>query len=44
MGKYIWKNEDVYEGHFMDNKKRGKGKIMRHNGDTYDGDWEDDFI
>jgi hypothetical protein len=43
-GKYIWKNEDVYEGNFVENKKCGKGKIVRHNGDVYEGDWEDDFI
>jgi hypothetical protein len=37
-------NEDTYEGNFVENKKCGKGKIVRHNGDVYEGEWEDDFI
>lgn len=50
IGKLVYKNGDVYEGQFKDDKRDGEGKIQANslgvmiykNGEKYDGQWSDD--
>lgn len=37
----MWSNGDKYEGNFTADLYNGKGKLVRTNGYTYDGDWKD---
>jgi len=37
-----YKDREVYEGDFVDNRKHGKGKVTYANGDFYEGDWVND--
>ena len=39
-----WANKDYYEGNWCENKRTGKGKLVRASGDVYEGDWFDDKI
>ena len=43
-GKMIYKNGDIYEGEFKNDKREGNGKMIYKNGDIYEGDdigkWE----
>lgn len=36
-GKFTWKNNDVYEGNFINNSIEGMGKIIFHDRKTYEG-------
>jgi uncharacterized protein (DUF1697 family) len=36
-----YKNGNIYDGEWKDNKQNGKGKMTYKNGDIYDGYWED---
>lgn len=36
-GKYIWANQNVYEGMFLQDKMSGFGKLVFANGDVYEG-------
>ena len=39
-GKYTWKNGDMYEGEYKDDKKHGQGKRTWNDGDVYEGEWK----
>ena len=39
-GKMIYKNGDIYQGEFKNDKKEGKGLMTFTNGNKYDGEWE----
>ena len=39
-GKMVYKNGDVYEGEFADNKLNDYGKMIYANGDVYNGHWK----
>ena len=39
-GKMKYKNGDIYEGYFKDNKFDGYGKMIYNNKDEYDGQWK----
>lgn len=34
-GKYIWANQNVYQGTFVQDKMTGNGKLAFANGDVY---------
>ena len=34
--------DGIYEGHFRNMKKEGRGKMTYYNGHIYDGEWKDD--
>lgn len=36
-GKYVWANQNVYEGTFVSDKMCGNGKLIFANGDVYEG-------
>ncbi len=36
-GKYTWKNGNVYEGTFVNDKICGSGRLVFGNGDIYEG-------
>tara|TARA_B100001093_G_scaffold370448_1_gene355423 strand:+ start:239 stop:1579 length:1341 start_codon:yes stop_codon:yes gene_type:complete len=38
------KNNGIYDGEFLNNKKHGKGKMIYENGEIYDGEWFGDII
>jgi hypothetical protein len=40
-GIFKYKDGNVYEGGFKDNKKDGKGKLLEADGTSYDGEWKD---
>ena len=37
------KNNDIYKGHFLNNKKNGKGVLYYNDGSKYIGNWIDNF-
>jgi len=37
-----YKNGDIYEGYFKDDKKHNYGKLKHNNRDIYEGEWIDD--
>ena len=39
IGKFKYKNDDVYDGSFKDGYPNGKGKMQYSSGDMYEGDW-----
>jgi hypothetical protein len=44
-GVYTYSKEketDYYEGHWKDDKKSGKGKLVGKNGSKYEGDFDND--
>lgn len=41
MGKMVYKNGDVYEGNWSNNKREGFGVYLYSNGDVYSGNWLD---
>ena len=41
-GNGVLKNNDKYDGEFLNNKKHGKGKMIYKNGDIYEGIWNND--
>jgi hypothetical protein len=38
----LTKNNDKYDGEFLNNKKHGKGRMIYENGDIYEGVWNND--
>lgn len=38
-GKYVWKDESVYEGDFIQGRKEGQGKFTFPNANYYEGFW-----
>ena len=43
-GKYIYQNNDVYEGQFKDDKKHGDGIFTYNDGLIVEGVWENDEL
>ena len=43
-GRYFYKNGDIYEGDWINNKKQGRGKIIYNDGTVEEGQWENDEI
>jgi hypothetical protein len=41
-GEIVYKNGDVYEGDWKDDRKHGYGKMKYSNGNFYEGDWKND--
>ena len=42
-GKMTFANGDVYQGHWKDGQRHGRGKLIeKASGDIYDGDWKMD--
>jgi len=42
-GKFTWKNGDVYDGKFEEDKRLGRGKMtFKETGDVYEGEWRED--
>ena len=37
IGTYTYKNNDIYKGHFINNKKEGKGVLYYKDGSKYIG-------
>ena len=42
-GRKIYDTGDVYEGHFLNNKKNGYGVYKFADGDTYEGEWKENL-
>ncbi len=38
----IWNYGDIYEGHWMNNKRSGKGRYISRFGEVYKGEWKND--
>ena len=41
-GKNVYKNGDIYEGEWVNDKAEGKGKLIMVSGDMYEGQWKND--
>ena len=39
IGKFTYRNGDVFEGEFVQGQANGKGKMTYANGNEYDGYW-----
>jgi hypothetical protein len=40
LGRFTWKNKDVYIGEWKDDKRNGQGKMTYANGKVEEGKWE----
>ena len=38
----VYKNNKIYEGDWVNDKRDGNGKMIYANGDSYEGDWLND--
>jgi hypothetical protein len=44
MGVMSYRNGNVYEGYWVDNKKEGEGVETYINGDSYNGEWKNGLM
>jgi len=42
-GKMFYKNGDIYEGQWLNDKRHGKGSFIFEDGTSYVGEWRDDM-
>ena len=41
LGTYYWKNDDIYEGNFINGEMNGKGVYTYSDGEAVIGEWKD---
>ncbi len=42
IGKQVWPDFSIFEGHWLNGKANGKGRLIHSNGDVYEGYWKND--